>query len=50
MEKGLIRLLRANEIECRIATISAKGFSSMIQVRRFQEHRRQRPSSRSIPS
>ena len=41
-----IRLTNAK----RRASISAKGFSSMIQVRRFQEHRRQRPSSRSIPS
>lgn len=30
MEKGLIRLLRANEIECRIATISAKGLSLLL--------------------
>ena len=30
MEKELIRLLRASEIECRIATISAKGLSLLL--------------------
>ena len=30
MEKKLIRLLKANEIECRISTISAKGLSLLL--------------------
>lgn len=30
MEKELIRLLKANEIECRISTISAKGLSLLL--------------------
>lgn len=30
MEQGLIRLLKANEIECRISTISAKGLSLLL--------------------
>lgn len=30
MEKNLIRLLRANEIECRISTINAKGLSLLL--------------------
>ena len=30
MEKDMIRLLRANEIECRIATINEKGLSLLL--------------------
>lgn len=30
MEQGLIRLLKANEIECRIATVSEKGLSLLL--------------------